>query len=611
MTASAEDYSPQVSRRDYLRLGTELVGLAWKRVPARLSLVLGVQAAQVGLTAAIALGMRATVNDAIQGHARAAAIAGLVVALACTVSMFCGALLGGSMIYVVERVALLDLMPEVHLDVATLEGIEHLERTDFLDRLTVASTGTWMLMYGFFSAIRVAFTVLQLGVTLLLLGSLDPWLMTLLVFAGVPLWWERLGKRGVIKAETDTAEQFRLQRHLFDVATSPGPGKEIRVAGSGTEIARLQRAAWDAAADGRFRAQVRAAVWKLAGWILFALGFAGALWLVVYRAAHGHGSIGDIVLSITVATTLRGALQGTVSESTAAAAAGRVVAPYLWLRSYVAAERARAKGTHAPPETLTEGIVFEDVTYVYPGTDRKAVDSVSLSIPPGSVVAIVGEYGSGKTTLVKLLNKFYRPDSGRILIDGTDLAELDTASWRERSAAAFQDFGRFTTAFSRNVGFGDLPRVDDRSAIEAAVLEASAQELVERLPQGMDTELGVETGGVDLSEGQWQKAALARASMRAQPLLFVLDEPTASLDAPSEQEIFERYMRRARGLSRRTGAVTVIVSHRFSTVAGADLILVLADGKLIEAGRHDELVDRPGGRYADLYGLQAAAYSAS
>jgi ATP-binding cassette subfamily B protein len=288
-----------------------------------------------------------------------------------------------------------------------------------------------------------------------------------------------------------------------------------------------------------------------------------------------------------------------------------VVAPYLWLQAYVAEQSARAKGKRLPPDALTEGIVFEDVTYLYPGTDRKALDAVSLSIPAGSGVAIVGEYGSGKTTLVKLLSKFYQPDSGRILVDGVDLAELDTAAWRARSAAAFQDFGRFKTLFSRNVGFGDLPRLEDRAAIAHAVAEANAQTVVDRLPQGLETELNTDTGGVDLSEGQWQKAALARASMRAAPLLFVLDEPTASLDAPSEQEIFERYMRRAQSLSRRTGAVTVVVSHRFSTVAGADLILVLADGRLVEAGRHDELVDLPGGRYADLYGLQAAAYSAS
>jgi ATP-binding cassette subfamily B protein len=194
-------------------------------------------------------------------------------------------------------------------------------------------------------------------------------------------------------------------------------------------------------------------------------------------------------------------------------------------------------------------------------------------------------------------------------VDDTDLAELDTDDWRARSSGAFQDFGRFHTRFAEAVGLGDLPYVQDRSRIETAVREADAEALVARLPKGLDSQLGREFDGVDLSEGQWQKTALARASMRTDPLLFVLDEPTASLDAPSEDAIFRRYMRRARHLSDRTGAITVIVSHRFSTVTGADLILVLADSRLVEHGNHAELLAL-GGRYADLYSIQATAYAA-
>ena len=598
------------ARGDYLRLGAHLFRLSRRRVPGTVALLLGTQCVKVVLVAATALGMRAAVDGAIRHRVADAVWAGVVVALACTGNMVCNSILGGSTIAAVEKVALLDLHPDVYRDIATLEGVEHLERTDFLDRLTVVRNGIWMLMFGFWSSIRVLFTMLQLGVTLALLGSIDPWLTCLLVFAGVPLWWERRGKRGVVTAEIETAEWVRLQRHLFELATTAAPGKEIRVCGAGAEIARRQRAAWDRAVDARFRAQLRAAAWKLAGWSLFTAGFAGALLLIVHRAEHGQGSVGDIVLSVTAATTLRASLQGTVSESTAAAVAGRVVAPYLWLRRYVAAERAQVAGSARPPRRLQSGIEFQGVGYTYPGTERKAVDDLTVRIPPGSVVAIVGEYGSGKTTVVKLLGKFYRPGTGRILVDGVDLAEIDSAAWRARSAAAFQDFGRFKTVFARNVGFGDLEHLDDRARIGRAVHEANAQELVGRLPEGLDTELATELGGVDLSEGQWQKAALARASMRAEPLLFVLDEPTASLDAPSEQEIFTRHMDRARSLARRTGAVTVIVSHRFSTVAGADLILVLADGRLVEAGTHDELLALAGGRYADLYGIQAAAYSA-
>jgi ATP-binding cassette subfamily B protein len=257
---------------------------------------------------------------------------------------------------------------------------------------------------------------------------------------------------------------------------------------------------------------------------------------------------------------------------------------------------------------LTDGIALDGVGFTYPGTERPALDDVTCRLPAGSVVAVVGEYGSGKTTLVKLLTKLYRPDRGTIQVDGVDLADLDTAGWRTRISAAFQDFGRFHIRFGETVGIGDLPYIADADRVGDAVRAADARELVERLPDGLDTQLGRRFDGVELSEGQWQRTALARASMRTQPLLFVLDEPTASLDAPSEHEIFDRYLGRARELAERTGAITVIVSHRFSTVAGADHVLVLHKGRIAEQGTHDELL-AAGGRYATLYDIQATAYA--
>jgi ATP-binding cassette subfamily B protein len=182
------------------------------------------------------------------------------------------------------------------------------------------------------------------------------------------------------------------------------------------------------------------------------------------------------------------------------------------------------------------------------------------------------------------------------------LPALDTSSWRARTTAAFQDFGRFHTTVRENVGLGDLPALDDTARVRAALDEADAAGLAP-----LDTLLGRELGGADLSEGQWQRLALARASMRQDPLLMILDEPTASLDAPTEQAIFERHMARARLLAARTGAVTVIVSHRFSTVTGADLILVLDQGRLTEQGTHASLMAL-GGTYAELYRIQAGAY---
>ena len=609
-TTARQAATPLAAQLRLLGLWRDLLRLSWHRVPGIVVTQISGQTLQIVFGAGAAIGMRDAVNASLRGETRTAVITACLAALASTAYLACASVLGGTMVLACDKVALHDLHPRIHRDIATLEGLEHLEDTEYLDRLTLVRTCGWSLVMGLWSGIRVLFTVLQLAVMLALLGAVSPWLLSLLLFASVPLWFERHGKKGVVRAELDTAEQHRLQRHLFGLATDPSAGKELRVAGAGAEIARRQRAAWDEATGARFRAQVRAACWKLTGWALFTAGFGGALGLVVYRAAHGHGTVGDIVLSVTVATSLRQALYATVAQSGEAAGARRLVEPYLWLRDYAAADRARSHGTLPTPAGLADGITFDEVCYTYPGAGRPALDRVSVRIPAGSVVAMVGEYGSGKTTLVKLLGKFYRPTAGTIRVDGADLAELETAGWRARSAAAYQDFGRFQTRFAGNVGLGDLPHLDDRPRICRAVRDANAQALVERLPDGLDTELGTARGGVDLSEGQWQKAALARASMREDPLLFVLDEPTASLDAPSEQEIFQRHMARARELAGRTGAVTVIVSHRFSTVAGADLILVLDGGRLIESGTHAQLAAIPGGRYADLYGIQASAYAA-
>jgi ATP-binding cassette subfamily B protein len=224
-------------------------------------------------------------------------------------------------------------------------------------------------------------------------------------------------------------------------------------------------------------------------------------------------------------------------------------------------------------------------------------------------VAIVGENGAGKSTLVKLLCRFYDPVSGRVTIDGTDLARLPTEAWRTRLAGAFQDFFRFELRASETVGVGDLDRIDERAAVDAAVDRAGARDVVDRLGQGLETQLGISWDeGVEVSFGQWQKLALARGFMRDHPLLVVLDEPTAALDAETEHALFERYAASARdaaGLA--DGRITVLVSHRFSTVRMADLIIVLDGARVVEVGTHDALVARKG-QYAELYNIQAAAY---
>ena len=228
------------------------------------------------------------------------------------------------------------------------------------------------------------------------------------------------------------------------------------------------------------------------------------------------------------------------------------------------------------------------MSFAYPGTERLVLDDVTLTLPAGAVVAIVGENGAGKTTLVKLLAKLYEPTSGTITVDGAPLARMEAEEWRARMAGAFQDFFRFELPARHSVGLGDVPRLDDTDAVTAAVDRAGADDVVAGLGAGLDTQLGPTwPDGVEVSFGQWQKLALARGFMRDAPLVLVLDEPTAALDAETEHSLFERYASAARSDD---GRITILVSHRFSTVRMADLIVVLDGSHVVEVGSHDDLM---------------------
>jgi ATP-binding cassette, subfamily B, bacterial len=326
----------------------------------------------------------------------------------------------------------------------------------------------------------------------------------------------------------------------------------------------------------------------------------------VLVATGRHASTAGAILVLTAGARLSSYVGATVSEigflrGTWMDGARRLA----WLEDYAAVV---SKAADLPaPGVIANGVRFEHVTFRYPGSARPALEDVDLELPAGSVVAVVGENGAGKTTLVKLLAKLYEPSSGRILVDGTDLARLETSQWRRRLAGAFQDFFRFEFQAGQTIGLGDLPRMDVEPAVLAAADKAGARDVVDALPAGLATQLGPAWHeGVDVSFGQWQKLSLARGFMRDEPLIVVLDEPTAALDAETEHGLFERYARRARERGRQ-GSITILVSHRFSTVRMADRIVVLDGARVAEAGTHDELMSR-GGQYAQLYRIQAEAY---
>jgi ATP-binding cassette subfamily B protein len=376
----------------------------------------------------------------------------------------------------------------------------------------------------------------------------------------------------------------------------------VRVTGIGDRLMTKRREAWERAYAIVSPARWGSALWHALAWALFGAAYVGA---IVFVSSGLAAPPGDVLLVLAAGARLSAYLGATVGELGFLRGfwmdGSRRLA---WLEDYVASTTASAD--LAAPPALTRGIDLDHVSFTYPGTSRLVLNDVSLSLRRGSVVAVVGENGAGKTTLVKLLAKMYEPTSGVILVDDTPLARIPADAWRSRLAGAFQDFFRFEFLARQTVGLGDVPRIDDRPAVAAAVDRAGAADVISRLPSGLETQLGPTwPGGAEVSFGQWQKLALARGFMRERPLLLVLDEPTAALDAETEHALFERYAAAARGGNEDT--ITILVSHRFSTVRMADLIVVIDGARLVEVGSHDELMAKRG-QYAELYGIQAAAY---
>jgi len=488
---------------------------------------------------------------------------------------------------------------------ASVATIAHQERPEYLDRLSMLRNQVFVLDHMYMSLFSTLGWILRLAVTMALLASIHPALILLALFA-VPTVLTSTWRPEVERsAQERGAQTSRLARHLFTIATTAPPGKEVRVMGIGERLITDRRAAWERWHGPVAAARWGSAWWHALAWSIFGLAYVGAL---VFVSSSLKAPASAVLLVLAAGARLSAYIGATVGEIGFLRGfwmdGSRRLA---WLEDYAAS--VAASGDLPVPTVFERGVRLDHVSFAYPGTSRVVLDDVSVTLPAGAVVAIVGENGAGKTTLVKLLAKMYEPSSGSIFVDDTPLSRLPADQWRARLAGAFQDFFRFEFRAGHTVGLGDLPRLDDEPAVLAAVERAGASDVLARLASGLDTQLGPTwPSGVELSFGQWQKFALARGFMRDQPLLLVLDEPTAALDTETEHALFERYAAASRNTGEGDrGRITILVSHRFSTVRMADLIIVLDGARLVEVGTHDELMAKHG-QYSELYGIQAAAY---
>lgn len=490
---------------------------------------------------------------------------------------------------------------------ARIPTLDHLVSARYLDQTQTIRDQSGALGGALNTLFNRLTDIVNAAGALALAATADPRLL-LIAAAGTPAllatWWT---VRWQEEAENAAAQPGRLALRLLDLAVDPDAGAEIRVFG----LAPWLRTRATAATRAWRKPYVR--LGKLTAWqdaatnaFFFAVA-GGVLAWIVSDVMAGTVTVDAFLLALLLVGRLQSVVVDLQTSIHGVTDVVRTASRFLWLMDYADEVTLAHAGRSRPPERLSEGIQLQHLTYRYPDTTEAVLDDVSLDLPAGAVVAVVGENGAGKTTLVRLLTGLHRPTSGQILVDGHDLRDLDIDAWRARLSGAFQDYATFEFTAGDNVGLGDLPHVQDTARIDEALERGAARQVIDALPAGLATQLG-ETwpGGVGLSGGQWQRLALARGLMRQHPLLLVLDEPTAALDAAAEHALFDRYIAEAHQHAV-DGTITLLVTHRFSTVAAADLVVVLRHGRVVEQGTHTELTTH-GQYYRELYELQARGY---
>ncbi|MFF4365449.1 ABC transporter ATP-binding protein [Streptomyces sp. NPDC001594] len=598
MTAAGEDAVP--SGRHWART----LRLLWQVSPTHMTGVVAttvlsalVPAASVQLTTqAVQKVADAVAGDAAAG--RAAVAAGILLTVVALLGHLCST--AQNYLEALLQYRMANGINTRIMEKAVRLRLEHFEDSGTYDSLQLANREAAYRPYQLFTQL---ISVMSSGVTLVsvavVLLSWDPWVGVAVLCAPLPsVGATMFFSRVTWQVENERSADRRRTNYLQYLVTNDRTYKETRLFGLGGFFLDRYRDL-----IGRFYQVDRSVARRqsTANALLGLLSVAATSGAVLFAISStiDSGTIGQLAGYMAAVTVVQG------SAHALFAGFGELYEHNLFLGNLFSfldiPERALTSGTRPFPARLGKGIEFRGVTFTYPGGTAPVLDRFDLTLAAGRCVALVGQNGAGKTTIVKLLSRLYEPDSGTILIDGHPLEEYDLDELRSNIGVIFQDFVQYEESARANIGYAKVTDLQDEEGIRRAAAQADATGFIDRLPQGLDTQLGrLFEGGRQLSGGQWQKVALARAFLRNAPVV-VLDEPTAAIDAAAEAEIFEK-LREISGQ-----ATTLLIAHRFSTVRVADHIVVMERGRVLEEGTHVELMEREG-TYAELFRLQAAGY---
>jgi ABC-type multidrug transport system fused ATPase/permease subunit len=487
------------------------------------------------------------------------------------------------------------------LEKAGTLSLTQFEDSEFYDKLTRARREASIRPLGL---VNKTFGLAQNGISLVSFGVLlvqfSPWALLILVIGALPVFLSEAKFSGdAFRLFRWRSPQTRMQMYLETVLAREDSIKEVKLFGLEPLLLDRYRKIFDTLYGEDRRLTIRRESWGFGLGLLGTLAFYGAYAWVVVETVGGQLTLGEMTMYLMVFK------QGQAALSASLTSVSGMYEDNLYLSNlyeYLEQPVAPQAGTLTEGARPGDGIRFENVGFTYPGADRPALSGIGLHLRPGQSLALVGANGSGKTTLIKLLTRLYEPGEGRILLDGSDLAEWDVGALRRRIGVIFQDFVRYQLKVGENLGAGDVAAFEDEARWQEAARRGLADDFIADMPGGYHTQLGRWfKGGQELSGGQWQKIALSRAYMRESADILVLDEPTAAMDAAAEAAVFADFREHSRD------KMTILISHRFSTVRAADQILVIDGGEILEQGDHASLM-AANGRYARLFRLQAKGY---